>query len=520
LTSSSSNPVNPVKYSIWHSIPLRAALIIFLGLAAAQIIASLHVGFSNLEVYEKMRVLREASYLIVPNAYVLPSLTEWKSAILGGLFFTLSVGVFLTLLSLGAAWLRHRVLPRRKAVLLVFLLPWLALLIALNMRGFSRMPTLYALIIPPLVYLAASKCLFLQPHQAHKNALPSPVRPLTLFHLLSPLLLALLWVTQMKGPYFGDVRDYLLLSNSAGTKVSDFYYRYTLYPAEAFKSLDQKLIRAVFLKSTQNVAVGQALERELLKHDYLTVSKEDVSELVITVRDHELRLEKGGVSVSSVKLQEFLPSPAQWLTDFSVKTDRHGFFRKLTFISLLVGFPLFLYLSLYGLLLLPLSLFFSPRTASVVATFLCLLAGILLLMLLFTGREAIHDEGQVAGALQSANSKTKVAALKFIYDKELDIARYPAYRDLLKSSSIPERCWAAKALGASRRGESFRDLLSFKDDPHPTVVSASFQALAKRKNPAAIPSLLASIETSMDWYNQWNAYKALRTLGWKQSKSN
>jgi len=30
---------------------------------------------------------------------------------------------------------------------------------------------------------------------------------------------------------------------------------------------------------------------------------------------------------------------------------------------------------------------------------------------------------------------------------------------------------------------------------------------------------LKRIETSDDWYNQWYAYRALRNLGWKQSKS-
>jgi hypothetical protein len=511
LTSFSSNPANPVQSRIWHSIPLRAAFVILIGLVAAQVIASLHVHLSNLELHEKMQVLMDTGYLVVPNSHVLPRLLDWKQAVLGGLFFTLSLGVFLTLLSFAAAWFRHLVLPEKKSLLLVVVVPWLVLVLALNIRGFSLMATLYALVIPPLIFSAASRWLF--------KKSPDRLRPLTLFHALSPLLLALLWATQMEGSFFGDVRDYLLLSHSAGTKVSDFYYRYTLYPAEAFKSLDQKLIKTVFLDNIRSKAVSQALERELLKHDYLAISKEKPAELVITERDHELHLQKGGVTVSSAKLQQFLPSPAAWLADFSAKTDRHGFFRKFTFISLLIGFPLFLYLLLYGLLLLVLSPFLSRRTSSVVATSFCLLAGVLLFLLFTLSRGAIRDEGQVARALQSTDSKTRVTALKFIYDKGLEITRYPTYRDLLNSSFILERCWVAKALGTSRRSESFKELLSFLDDPHPTVVSATFQALAKRKNPAAIPYILSSIETSTDWYNQWNAYKALRALGWKQSRS-
>ena len=509
MTPSSLNPVHPVNDTFWDSTPFLPALILLLGLVAAQIIASFHVHFSNLELHDKMQVLRETGYLIVPNSTVLPRLLEWKEAVLGGLFFTLSLGVFLTLTSLGAAWFRHRVLPERKSLLLVVVVPWLFLLFALNIGGFSLMATLYVLVIPPLVYSAASRWLFRKSSRR--------LRRLTLFHALCPLLLALLWTTQMEGSIFGDVRDYLLLSNSVGTKVNDFYYRYTLYPAEAFKSLDQKLIKTVFLDKIPSRAVSQALERALLNDDYLSVGQERAAELVITEKNHELHFQQGGVTVSSAKLHQFLPSPAPWLADFSAKTDRNRLFRKLTFVSLLIGFPLFLYILVYGLVMLLLSPFLSSTTSSVVATFFCLSAGVLLFFLLFTWRGAVRDQGQVAQALQSSDSKTRVAALKFIDSRGLEITRYPAYRDLLNSSSIAERCWIAKALGTSRRSESYKELLSFLDDPYPTVVHATFQALAKRKNPAAIPRILASLETSTDWYNQWHAYKALRSLGWKQS---
>ncbi len=64
-----------------------------------------------------------------------------------------------------------------------------------------------------------------------------------LVHLIPIPLLALLWFTQFDSAMFLDLRDNLLLSNLLGRKFSDFYYNYTLYPAEAFKSLDQKMIK-------------------------------------------------------------------------------------------------------------------------------------------------------------------------------------------------------------------------------------------------------------------------------------
>jgi hypothetical protein len=505
------HPLNPVQFKNRQSLPVRAALIILLGLLVAQIIASLHVHFSNLALYDKMQVLSEAGYLIVPNSHVLPGLKEWKQAVLGGLFFTLSIGAFLTLLSLAASWLRHRVLLRKEGLLLFFAVPWLALLLALNVHGFLPMATLYVLVIPPLVFFLASRWLY--------DKSPGRLCRPALFHILVPVLLATLWATQMEGSFFVDVRDYLLLPHSAGRKISDFYYRYTLYPAETFKSMDQKLLRAVYLGGVRNMAVSRALERELLKHDYLPVNEENVADLVVDEKDHVLLFQHRKEIMLHASLQQFLASPATLLTDFSRKTDNCRFFRKFTFISLLIGFPLLLYLLLDGLLFLLFIPVVSAGRSWELATLLCLLAGVLLFVLFFQWRAHVHDESSLGRLLQSGDWRKRVAALKFIESKGLEVARYPGYRPLLRNSCLPEKYWLAKALGMSRETETFGELVSLLDDPHPTIVSVAFQALANRRDPAAIPDILPRIEASTDWYNQWNAYKTLKALGWKQSRS-
>jgi hypothetical protein len=493
------------------SVLLRAIFVVSIGLLAAQVIASIHVHSSNLTLYDKMQALRDAGYLIVPNTHVLPRLLEWKQAVLGGLFYTLTLGIFLILLSLAAAWLRNRMPPRKKIALYLLLIPWLALLVAVNSRGFTIMATLYFLVIPPLVYSAASLCLF--------KYSPRGSRRLAFFHAFSILLLALLWSTQIDRPFFIDVRDYLLLSNPAGTKINDFYYSYTLYPAEAFKSLGQKSMRTVFLKEVRSKRLTQALERELLKHDYLAVEREKSAELVISECDQQLQLQYQGETVSSAKFQEFLSSPRPWLADFSARTDVHRFLRKFTFVSLLVAFPLFCYFLLYAVILLLLSPFLSPGKSAFVSNSLCFLSGLVLLFFFFTWRGAIHDQNQVEINLKSGDPVARVAALKFIDSKKLEITVYPDYQKFLNSPSVLERCWLVKTLASSNRATSFANLLVFLDDPHPTVVSESFQALAGRRDDAAIPHILEKIATSRHWYNQLNAYMSLRSLGWKQSRS-
>jgi HEAT repeat protein len=122
-------------------------------------------------------------------------------------------------------------------------------------------------------------------------------------------------------------------------------------------------------------------------------------------------------------------------------------------------------------------------------------------------------------ALASRCWQERVAALKIIREKGIEIADLPAYQKVLLSPYIPERCWLAQALGGSKRPETYYHLVAYLDDPHPNVVSMAFHALGQRRDRRAIKEIVERIKASDNWYNQWYAYRALRTLGWKQSKS-
>jgi HEAT repeat protein len=47
----------------------------------------------------------------------------------------------------------------------------------------------------------------------------------------------------------------------------------------------------------------------------------------------------------------------------------------------------------------------------------------------------------------------------------------------------------------------------------------AFYALGQRGDRRAVNEIIKRVETSDDWYNQWYAYNALRSLGWKQTRS-
>jgi HEAT repeat protein len=203
-----------------------------------------------------------------------------------------------------------------------------------------------------------------------------------------------------------------------------------------------------------------------------------------------------------------------------LKSDRHAFWRQFTFLALLIGFPVMLYMLWHAFFKRLAMFFFKPDISQAAASGLCLITGIAMLAYLHLGRGQALETEHPEAALSSADWRLRVAALKLLPRKGLDVSDYPAYSAMLKSPHIAERYYLVRALGVSRRAQTYRDLLAFLDDPHPNVVCMAFFALGQRGNRRAIDAIIQKLETSGHWYEQWYGYKALRILGWKQTGSN
>jgi len=155
----------------------------------------------------------------------------------------------------------------------------------------------------------------------------------------------------------------------------------------------------------------------------------------------------------------------------------------------------------------------------VTASIMCLLIGIIVLVYFQLNRSRDIDFKEVSQALESKNWQTRVAALKTIQQEKLEIADYKAYPRLLDSRIPQERYWLVRTLAFSRRSGTYNDLLTFLNDKNTNVRCMAFFSLGLRRNPGAIKPILARIKISDNWYSQTYAYNALRSLGWKQTKS-
>jgi hypothetical protein len=343
--------------------------------------------------------------------------------------------------------------------------------------------------------------------------------PREVIHVIPLLLLALLLAWQIDSRMFTDFRDIFLLSNSVGSKINKFYYKYTLYPAEVFKSLNQRMLKTVKVESKANTET-RTLENILLNYDYIPIQRDIDADLTVTSTVDGFIFKSHERPVLQISSKVFFRAPHRTLEKFEQKSDKWAFFRYATMFSLLSGFPLAVYVIAHGIISLLFGIFFNSKTASLIASILCFGFGLILLFSFQLSRAYNVSERDIAGALHSRRWQDRVAALKFIDENGLEVRQFQNYPELLKSPCIAERYWFVRTLARSRKAETYRDLIGFLNDTHPNVVSMALYGLGERGNKEAIGTIMQVIKTSDDWYNQWYAYRALRALGWRQTKLN
>jgi hypothetical protein len=487
-------------------------LVLLFGLLTAQAISTAQVYLSNGELYRTLVIVKDAGYLPIPNERTMPHLQQIGPAFFGGLFFTLTVGAGLSLISLSAVWTWDRLFRRERIVIIPYSLLWLGSLVAVNYRGFSPMVTLYFVLIPFVVFATASK--WIPPREKME---PWFIRSI---HITPLLLLGILWTLQSDSHLYINLRDSLLLSNPVGIKVNEFYYDYTLYPAEVFKTLSQKEIKSSSFENIQDETFARDLEKHLNKQGYLTVDRNNVVDLMIVEQGNELIFKNRGKTILRTTRADFLSDPGAIIKEFSKKSDRYAFFRQeITPWSLKIGFSTTLYVFLYTILRFILGVFSNSRTSSIGASSLCFVAGTGLLVIFSLGGVRAVQEEDLKEKMQSERLGDRIAALKTIEQKNLEISDFQIYTEMLKSPHIVERYWLARVLSFSKQPDAYKDLITLLDDPQRNVRNMAFYALGQRGETSSINDILKRIKTSTDWYTQWYAYNALRKLGWKQSQS-
>jgi len=240
------------------------------GVLTAQILFTCLVYFSDISLYQNLLAIKKSGYMIIPNELVMPSLQTITPAICGGIFFSLTTGAGLSFITffIVIAWRwvsgNYKVLAGLLLVAVVFLF------IKFN---FNFPITLICILI---ICTAAFATLKFFPE---KNKNSGSIMPVLSAHLGVIIVIVLIWVPVTNKDVFISIRDNLLLSNPIGQKINNFYYKYTLYPAETFKSLDQKLLKSCRIRIVDNKILQHQIEQLMISEDYLPVNGKFLTDL-------------------------------------------------------------------------------------------------------------------------------------------------------------------------------------------------------------------------------------------------
>ncbi|RJQ84039.1 MAG: HEAT repeat domain-containing protein [Desulfobacteraceae bacterium] len=491
------------------TIRRRSALPLLTGLAVAQSIATFFVRRSNLDLQQSVSAMQKAGWLAVPSGPAAESLNSLAAAFWGALFYTLSVGVGLALATWALLYLWQR-LGGSPRLLWVAAGAWAALAVFINFRGWVLYPTLFVVCVPLATLLAS-----LRKAQAGRPAEPSA--RLWLMPLITLALMTGLWATQFNAQIFTTIRDHLLLSNPVGRSVNDFYYRYTLHAAQSFKSFGQKTLRTCRLASVADAQSPEHWIRLLANHDVVTIQGDTQADVLIQIDPKHVVLTSAAGDRMATDRQAFLTDPGLWLGRFSEAGDRYAPLRRLTFAGLLLGFPILLFAMVDGAVGRLAERFVGGAAVIWWRCGVCLIIGILLLIPMLARHTDIPRDA-VASALTAERWPQRVAALRLIEREKLEISAFPQYRHLIQSPLVVERYYAARALSFSRTPATLADLLALIRDAHPNVVCQAYHALGRRGNPSAVEPIKAQMAHSDHWYTQWYGYRAIRSLGWRQSR--
>jgi hypothetical protein len=485
--------------------------IILCGLLTTEVVASLQVYLSDLGLYARLTAIRAAGYLPVPGPLSMDRLQDLGPALAGGLFFALTLGAGLTLVSLAVVWIWVRLLAQSRLGLAILIAGWMTLLIGVNSNGFNLLPLCYFLIIPAIVGPLAFKWALASTPRFNWRKAVVPLLPV--------LLLAVLWGTQLDSDMFLRIRDDLLLSNPAGRAVNDFYYRYTLYAAEVFKPLHQKTLNTCFIEDASDKRLNIRADSALRRRDILPMANRSQADMIVGWNGQEMIFKASHAPTIRILQKTFFSNPDQALERISLRWDKNAFFRTAVFLSLLIGFPVALYCLTFGLASGLLGLFLNQAAAQAAAASFCLLIGSALIFPLWQARVPSSLLVDVNEALASDKWQVRTAALQRIADRGMEIADSPHFANLITSPYIAERYWLARALGVSRKDETYPDLLRLLDDPQPNVVCQAYYGLGQRGKRTAVQRILEKMQTSVHWYTQWYGYRALKALGWIQTRS-
>ena len=498
------------KYELripWYfSLPV----VLLAGMAACHGVATLWILASNKELYTVLQVLNAQGYLTIPSPNIQYLLLQFKPAFFSALFFTVTLGVGVSLVFLAVGMLCAR-MKRRWTGFLFFFAIMAYFLLFVNLDGFVFYPTIFFVVVPLAAGGIMWRRCFLLSRQPQSGWLSR------VFFILPVVVLGLLWSFQTSGEPFVDLRDTLLMTSKPGLAINDFYYDYTLYAARTFKPLAKRPMRTVHLEGNPHTPRNLSLKQKILNDHYLPVDDVQAGDIKITYDKNEVVLTGWHGEQLRVSLADFSNSPQRFFQQLSAKCDRLDNFRTTVFDGLMFGLPMGIYTFLFSIMSGLAAVRLGRDKGAGLTSAIWMVIGIVLyVQLAFLAHGGANGKSPQE-LLESSSAKERLVGLRKSMNGGFDILKHPAYESLLHSPRVAERYWLARVLAGNRDKEGFEDLVDLLKDPAPNVRCQAIWALSRRPWDKPIKYVEDMARHSNHYYVQLYAYNALRRLGWRQA---
>ncbi len=484
------------------------------GICTTQLIGFFMVYCSNTALYKILINVHDSGYFVVPCGYAKDTLTFFSSAFFGAFFFTFTSGVTISVVGAVCGFFAHFFLNQKRFFCLFIFFIFFCLY-SINKQEIAFIISCLFIFPGAISYYIAFNL-----SQREKIYLKKNREYRSVIYLFVTFVVILFTIfIFFKNSFFINFRDNFFLSNSVGQKINTFYYKYTLYPAYVFKSLEQKQFRTFDIESIRSFPDSYQIKKSLISQYYFPVKKKLCPDLNFKMHGSSLMLfDRSDRLITITTLYDFLNSSYSILKKFSKKTDNLKFFRQFTYFSLIVNLVIILFL----LICLPLYCGFQYYKIDKIGL---IASGLVCLILFFSlvlyfddniGNDLSNDK--LCDLLFSEDVSLRVAALKYIAKEKKEIAEFNSYEKLLASPNIVQRYWFVYTLGFSKYEKTYQDLIRLLDDPHDNVLCMVFASLKEREQFLSVQSVLHKICFYKSWYVQWYGYRTLKKTGWIQTK--
>jgi len=474
---------------------------------------------SNTELSGLLKIIEKTDFLLMPNSFIMATLDSFSVAFAGGVFFTLTVGTLVVLISFGAAVIYYKNSEFKSFLSWVYIALLFQICLIINIDGLCLIESLSCVVVPLFVFFLYGFFF----GRRHNGLAPEKIA----VHFIPVLFLAIvLMVTSLisNQSMFSDFRDSFLMSNKTGMTINNFYYKYTLYPARVFKPYAMQIPRVCSVETETETPKVKRIRKRLADVDYLVIPPEVagtfVPDIKVRISGADVFLQHRGKTVVTTTVKSFISRPWKDLERFSKETDRYYNYRRLTSFALKSGFPLYMYILMHFLLCLfirlLLSAFVIKDKSALIASVCCFVIGCMAFMLMYNGSQFEITRKTLASSLKSQNVRERIAGLKFAASEELDMSKYSEYDTRFIDNYIPEKYWYARAAGTSTDIATVRTLIKLLDDQHPNVACQALYGLGLKNNKSVVNLIIEKINKSENWYVQWYAYRALKRLKWTQ----